>query len=95
MTEEVTVGVLLDPIKVLAGAIGQFLIEAFLQEENFVRLNADVAGLAKPATSEFRRTKSFSSRNASTRNCPIAPDNPSIGSSRTPTVTSSCHPPKP
>ena len=49
---------------------------------------------AKPATSAFRRTKSSSSRIASTRNCLIAPANPLIGSSRTPTVTSSCHPPK-
>ena len=29
-----------------------------------------------------------------TRNCPIAPGNPLIGSSRTLIVTSSCHPPK-
>ena len=44
--EKVAVGVFLNPIQRLAGALGQFLVEALFQEQDFIGLDADVTGLA-------------------------------------------------
>ena len=48
--KEVAVGVFLDAIQGLASALGQFVVEALLQEQDFIGLNADIAGLALGTT---------------------------------------------
>ena len=48
--EEVAIGVLLNPVKGLTGTVREFLVQTFLQVENFVGLNPDVAGLASGPT---------------------------------------------
>ena len=48
--EKVAVGVFLNPIEGLAGALGQFLIEALFQKQDFIGLNADIAGLTLGTT---------------------------------------------
>ena len=48
--KEVAVGVFLNAIQGLTGALGKFLVEALFEEQDLIGLNTDIAGLALGTT---------------------------------------------